>query len=99
MRSALAYTSEHALNAVCPYFTMFPLEYPLKILRNHPADKVVDPFCGRGTTVYAARIKGVAVVGVDISPIAVAIAGSKLSTIDGSVAVDLASKILERRAR
>jgi DNA modification methylase len=49
-----------ALNAVCPYYTMFPIEYPLSILR--PADKrrlrVLDPFCGRGTTIFAARLLG-----------------------------------------
>ena len=41
----------HRLNAVCPYFTMFPLEFPLRILAEAQADHwVLDPFCGRGTT-------------------------------------------------
>jgi hypothetical protein len=53
----LAYNPSFALNAICPYFTMFPLEYPLKVLRQHRVAKpvVVDPFCGRGTTLFAAE--------------------------------------------
>ena len=29
-KSPLAYDAQHALNAVCPYFTMFPLEFPMR---------------------------------------------------------------------
>ena len=45
-----------ALNGICPYFTMFPLDFPLGILgrRAKPDDRVLDPFCGRGTTNFAA---------------------------------------------
>jgi hypothetical protein len=44
-----------ALNAVCPYYTMFPLEFPLGVLtrRSRPKQWVLDPFCGRGTTLLA----------------------------------------------
>jgi len=41
-----------ALNAVCPYYTMFPLEFPLSVLKRFHTKKsklrVLDPFCGRG---------------------------------------------------
>ena len=58
-KSPLAYDPRHALNAVCPYFTMFPLEFPLAVLRSAPRNALVaDPFCGRGTTIYAARYLG-----------------------------------------
>src|SRR3954452_6643021 len=72
--------SSTALNAVCPYFTMFPLEFPLEVLRERAAqgDWVLDPFCGRGTTNYAARVLGLPSIGVDSSPVAVAIAQAKL---------------------
>ncbi len=60
MQSSLAYNRDYALNAICPYFTMFPLEYPLRIIEKHKKSNplVVDPFCGRGTTIYAARRVG-----------------------------------------
>lgn len=67
------------LNAVCPYFTMFPIEFPKKLLKNaRPRDVVLDPFCGRGTSNYAARERGLTSFGIDTSPVAVAIARAKL---------------------
>jgi hypothetical protein len=41
---------------------------------------VLDPFCGRGTTNFAARLVGLNTLGVDSSPVAVAITASKLVT-------------------
>src|SRR5690349_2261633 len=73
------------LNAVCPYYTMFPLDFPLGQLRLYPdARRVLDPFCGRGTTLYAARLTGRQAVGIDINPVAVAIARAK--TVQASAA-------------
>lgn len=75
-----------ALNGICPYFTMFPLDFPLKILtaRAKPQHRVLDPFCGRGTTNFAARLLGLESLGVDSSPVAAAITASKLvnTTVD-----------------
>lgn len=70
-----------ALNAMCPYFTMFPLTFPLSILQSGCAngDRVLDPFCGRGTTNLAARLIGLDSVGIDSSPVAAAIALAKLA--------------------
>jgi hypothetical protein len=85
----------HSLNSVCPYFTMFPLEYPLGILRRRAdARRVLDPFCGRGTTLYAARFLGLESWGTDTSPIAVAIASAKLSRATPTQALSLAREIL-----
>lgn len=82
MKSALAYNREYAFNAICPYYTMFPLEYPLGIINKHRknAPVVLDPFCGRGTTLYAARKLGFQAYGLDTSPIAAAIAQAKLAS-------------------
>jgi hypothetical protein len=71
---------ERALNAICPYFTMFPLDFPLSLLSEHASagDQVFDPFCGRGTTLFAARLLGLPSVGIDSHPVAVAVAQAKL---------------------
>jgi hypothetical protein len=73
-------SSDHALNAICPYFTMFPLSFPLSVLaeRSNLADWVLDPFCGRGTTNFAARLHGLPTVGIDSSPVGAAVAAAKL---------------------
>ncbi len=86
-----------SLNAVCPYYTMFPLDFPLRVLRNHvrPADVVVDPFCGRGTTNFAARLLGLGSVGVDSSPVAVALTKAKLADARPSDVLRVASAILD----
>jgi hypothetical protein len=69
-----------ALNAVCPYYTMYPLEFPLSVLKRNgtQGDVVLDPFCGRGTTNFAARLLGMPSYGVDSSPVAAALAKAKL---------------------
>ncbi len=98
MKSPLAYNRDFALNAICPYFTMFPLEYPLRIIEKykHVDPIVVDPFCGRGTTIYAARKTGLRSYGFDVSPIAVAIAKAKLSSASSSTVVELAKRLINR---
>jgi hypothetical protein len=68
-----------ALNAICPYFTMFPLDFPMLVLKDARKGVVVDPFCGRGTTNLVARVRGLPTVGVDSSPVAVAATAAKLS--------------------
>ncbi|HLZ63140.1 MAG TPA: DNA methyltransferase, partial [Ktedonosporobacter sp.] len=72
---------KYALNGICPYFTMFPLDFPYHILRQRArADQwVLDPFCGRGTTNYACRVLGLPSIGIDSNPVAVALSEAKLA--------------------
>lgn len=75
---------------------MFPLEFPLSILRRIPQDAVVaDVFCGRGTTNYAAQVRGMVSYGIDSSPVAVAIAKAKLASTTPNRVVSLAEQYLE----
>lgn len=92
----LAYRKENALNAICPYFTMFPLEYPYQVLKKHRKDTpvILDPFCGRGTTLFAARTLGLSAWGIDTSPVAVAIAKSKLASCSVEEPLTLAHKLI-----
>ena len=77
---------------------MFPLEYPFRVLRHHHRDEpvVMDPFCGRGTTLFAARRLGLTARGVDSSPVAVAIARAKLCRIDTDAVLKLAREYIEK---
>jgi hypothetical protein len=97
-RSPFSYDPRFALNAICPYLTMFPLEYPLQVLERHREQRplVVDPFCGRGTTLFAARMLGLPAVGIDVSPVAAAIARAKLCTVDVEATLALARTLIER---
>lgn len=91
----LATNPAFSLNAVCPYYTMFPLEFPVQQISKLKANSVIfDPFCGRGTTNFAARVFGMKSYGIDSSPVAVAIAKSKLSDTTHDEVTKLASEIL-----
>ena len=87
-------SGETALNAICPYFTMFPLSFPTRVLaRSTRTDSaVLDPFCGRGTTNMAARLRGMPTVGIDSHPLATAVTKAKLiSTTPAAIASELVS--------
>jgi len=76
---------------------MFPLRFPYRILQSRAkeGDCVFDPFCGRGTTNYAARLLGLETVGFDSSPVAAAIASSKLVTANSRSVSDALEAALE----
>lgn len=83
------------LNAICPYYTMFPLDFPLQQLTATPSARaVLDPFCGRGTTLFASRLHGIRAVGVDINPVASAIAAAKLVRVTPGAVVRLVRRLI-----
>ena len=88
--------SNDALNAVCPYYTMYPLDFPLRVLNQYGkrGEWVIDPFCGRGTTNFAARLLEMPSFGVDSSPVAAALAKAKLASADAGRVVASARRIL-----
>jgi hypothetical protein len=88
-----------SIHTVCPYFTMFPLSFPHRVLKRHASkgDWVLDPFCGRGTTNFAARLLGLSTVGLDSNPVAAAIAEAKLPWVEASAVRRCARDILSRR--
>lgn len=83
----------HPLNTVAPYYTMFRPEFPLSALHG-VTGWVLDPFCGRGTTNFAARLLGLPSVGIDLSPVAVAIASAKLIAIEPDAVISLARELM-----
>lgn len=83
------------LNGLAPYYTMFPLAFPFAALADaEQGEWVFDPFCGRGTTILASRLRGLPSVGVDSNPVAGAIASAKLAQVRASELIGLAREIL-----
>jgi site-specific DNA-methyltransferase (adenine-specific) len=74
-----------ANSPICPETTGYPTQKPLSLLSRiielttDEGDLVVDPFCGSGTTLVAARKLGRHWVGIDKSSIAVDIAEARLA--------------------
>ena len=59
----------------------FPIELPVRAIYSMPGDSpktILDPFCGTGTTLVAAKILGHRFVGIDISPTYVAYTKKRL---------------------
>jgi DNA modification methylase len=70
----------HSIHYVTPYQASFAPQIPSYFIERYSkkGDTVLDPFCGRGTTVFEANISGRIGIGVDISPLAIQIAKSKM---------------------
>jgi hypothetical protein len=69
----------HRFHSICPYFAMFPEAF---VRRNVLAwstrgDIVLDPFSGRGTTVFESLLNGRRSLGCDTNPVAVCLSRAK----------------------
>jgi hypothetical protein len=78
---------------------MFPLAVPAKHLGGLAAGAwVLDPFCGRGSTNYAARLVGLSSVGIDSNPVATAITAGKLASASVASVVEACDEALDEIA-
>jgi len=60
----------------------FPLALPLRAIYSMPGDQkkvILDPFCGTGTTLVAAKILGHYYIGIDVSPTYAEYIGERLA--------------------
>ncbi len=69
----------HRFHSICPYFAMFPESF---VRRNVLAwskrnDVILDPFSGRGTTVFESLLNGRRALGCDTNPVAVCLSRAK----------------------
>jgi DNA modification methylase len=70
----------HPLHRICSYQGNFPPQLPAYFLDRYPKAKtVLDPFCGRGTTILEAVLRGKIAWGVDLLPVARLLSSVKLS--------------------
>ncbi len=60
---------------------------------------VVDPFCGSGTTVLEAALRGDHAMGFDISPLAVLISRAKIARLDDSHRPEVVAERIVREAK
>ena len=63
---------EDGVHSLHPYPAKFPASLAGELLSrfSRPGDTVLDPFCGSGTTIVEARLRGMRAVGVDINGLA-----------------------------
>ncbi|MHB8996170.1 MAG: DNA methyltransferase [Armatimonadota bacterium] len=58
-------------SGIGPYYAMFPLDFAFDVVAEHsrPGENVLDPFAGRGSSIYAAAALGRQGFGIEISPV------------------------------
>ena len=69
----------HRFHSICPYFAMFPETFVRRNVMawSKPADLILDPFSGRGTTVFESLLSGRHAIGCDVNPVAVCLSKAK----------------------
>src|SRR3989344_3582679 len=85
----------HSLHYVVPYQACFAPQIPKYFIENYSqkGDVVLDPFCGRGTTVFEANQLDRIGIGADVSPLALQIAKSKLKRVTLKQVIDRLKEI------
>ena len=83
--------------AVGPYYAMFPTSFADDVVAQftEPGDWVLDPFAGRGTTVYSAAIAHRHGVGIELNPVGWLYGATKLAVAPGE-AVEARLREIER---
>jgi len=54
-----------------PYYAMFPIDFAFDVVNKYskPGDKILDPFSGRGSSIYAGSILGREGTGIELNPL------------------------------
>src|SRR5437763_13914765 len=67
-------------SGVGPYYAMFPVRLADEIIERYTklGDTVLDPFAGRGTSVFSAAAHGRTGIGVEVNPVGWVYAQAKL---------------------
>jgi hypothetical protein len=68
----------HRFHALCPYFAMFPEIFVRKhLVWSKRGDLVLDPFSGRGTTMFESLLNDRRAIACDTNPVAVCVSRAK----------------------
>lgn len=54
-----------------PYYAMFPIDFAFDVVEKYsqPGDYIIDPFSGRGSSIYAGGVLGRHSLGIEINPV------------------------------
>lgn len=66
---------------VGPYYAMFPARFADGVIQEHTdrGDTILDPFAGRGTSIYSASVQGRHGIGIELNPVGWLYAKTKIS--------------------
>ncbi len=74
-------TAEERWAGIGPYYAMFPVSFANRVIHDfsNEGDVVLDPFAGRGTSVYSASTQGRIGIGIELNPVGWVYTKAKLS--------------------
>lgn len=84
-----------------PYYAMFPIEFACEVVSNNSkrGDFVLDPFAGRGSSIFAAAALGRSSFGVEINPVGWLYSIIKLSPAPQDTVSNRISELIELSAQ
>ena len=82
-----------------PYYAMFPLDFAFEVVEKYSkkGDFIIDPFAGRGSSVYAGGVLGRYSVGIEINPVGWLYGSVKLRPADKELVIKRLRDIYSRR--
>ncbi len=82
-----------------PYYAMFPLDFAFEVVERYSkkGDFVIDPFAGRGTSIYVGGVLGRHSLGIEINPVGWLYGNVKLEPADKEKVVNRLSQIYSKR--
>ena len=83
-----------------PYYAMFPLDFAFEVVEKYsqPGDFIIDPFSGRGSSVYAGGVLGRHSLGIEINPVGWLYGTVKLQPADKTEVTDRLLEIYSKRS-
>jgi len=80
---------------VGPYYAMFPTNFAERVIKRYTDDDdtILDPFAGRGTTVFSAAHEGRRGIGIELNPVGWIYARAKLQAADKADVLDRMNEI------
>lgn len=74
-------TAARRWSGVGPYYAMFPVAFADEVVREYTeeGDTILDPFAGRGTSIFSAATQGRCGIGIELNPVGWIYARTKLA--------------------
>ena len=82
-----------------PYYAMFPLDFAFDVVNKYSeeGDFILDPFAGRGSSIYAGGVLGRHSLGIEINPVGWLYGSVKLRPAEKNDVIDLLFDIYNKR--
>lgn len=81
-----------------PYYAMFPIDFAFDVVKKYSneGDFIIDPFAGRGSSIYAGSVLGRTSLGIEINPVGWLYGSVKLNPADET---EVKTRLLEIYSR